>query len=143
MLKIAPGHLAQVRATCERAYPQEGCGVLLGRFIEGGREVLRVVECANARQDSPRNRYQISPQELIAAQKQARAAGLEIVGFYHSHPDAAPQWSATDLAEAHWLHCSYVIVSVSAGRAGKVASFALQGTSEERKHFVTEELVDH
>jgi proteasome lid subunit RPN8/RPN11 len=143
MLRISSNLLAQVRAHGERAYPLEACGVLAGRAGADCREVHLVVECGNARLDSPRDRYQIAPQELIAAQKQARAAGLEIVGFYHSHPDAKPHWSATDLAEAHWLGCSYVIVSVRQGRAEETASFVLTGTSEEEKKFVGEEILNH
>lgn len=140
MLQMSTDLREQMHLHCERAYPEEACGVLAGSSDSRGRTVRQVIPCGNARQDAPRSRYQISPRELIAAQKQARAAGQEIVGFYHSHPDAAPRWSATDLAEAHWLHCSYVIVSVMQGRTGKVASYALEGTLEEDKRFEEERI---
>ena len=58
------------------------------------------------------NRYNIAPEELIKIQRQARKLGLDIVGFYHSHPDHPAQWSQTDFAEAHWVGCSYVITRV-------------------------------
>lgn len=140
MLRMTTAGLAQMRAHCERAYPYEACGVLAGTAEAGVRKVGQVIECGNQRGDSPQNRYAISPQELIAAQTQARTAGLEIVGFYHSHPDFPARWSATDLEEAHWLGCSYVIVSVEGGQAGRVASFVLEGTSEEDKRLADEEI---
>ena len=71
--------------------------------------------CGNTRTDSPANRYHISPSELVRIQRDALLAGHDIVGFYHSHPDHPAQWSATDLAEAHWTGCSYVITSVEKG----------------------------
>ena len=73
-------------------------------------------------------------------QRQARERGLDIVGFYHSHPDHPPRWSPTDFAEAHWIGCSYVITAVQHGRATQTNSFALAGDTEETKHFVDEEI---
>ena len=63
---------------------------------------------------------------------------MEIVGFYHSHPDHPARWSATDLAEAHWYGCSYVITSVEKGKAATTHSFVLLGESEEDKQFADE-----
>jgi proteasome lid subunit RPN8/RPN11 len=73
--------------------------------------------------------------ELVRIEREARRQGLEIAGFYHSHPDHPAQWSATDLAEAHWLGCSYVITAVERGKAAATNSFLLDGTTEEDKHF--------
>ena len=138
MLRIPTQQLAELRGDCERAYPHEACGVLLGTSTDIARDVLAVVPCGNERADSPHNRYQISPRELIAAQKQARTAGWEIVGFYHSHPDFPAKWSATDLAEAHWLGCSYVITAVAKGVAQETNSFVLTGGGEDDKRFEDE-----
>jgi proteasome lid subunit RPN8/RPN11 len=66
-------------------------------------------------------------------------AGHDIVGFYHSHPDHPARWSATDLAEAHWTGCSYLITSVEKGRAVLTNSFLLLD-QEEAKHFEDEPL---
>jgi proteasome lid subunit RPN8/RPN11 len=63
---------------------------------------------------------------------------LDIVGFYHSHPDHPARWSATDFDEAHWIGCSYVITSVETGKAVLTNSFALTGTSEDDKALVDE-----
>jgi proteasome lid subunit RPN8/RPN11 len=75
----------------------------------------------------------------VRIQREAMLAGHDIVGFYHSHPDHPARWSATDLAEAHWTGCSYVITSVDQGRAVLTNSFLLLD-QEEAKRFEDEEL---
>ena len=113
---------------------------MLGR-VEGDQRVVEaVLRAGNTRVDSPHNRYNIEPRELVRIQRQARERGLDIVGFYHSHPDHPARWSQTDLAEAHWVGCSYVITSVENGRASVTNSFALEGSSEEDKHFADEQI---
>ena len=143
MLRISEADWKAIRAHGEETYPHECCGILLGSMDgdKDEREVKIVVRAGNTRLDSLHNRYNIDPKELIAAQKQARQAGLDIVGFYHSHPDHPPRWSQTDLAEAHWIGCSYVITSVVKGKADVTNSFALAGTLEEDKRFEDEQVV--
>jgi proteasome lid subunit RPN8/RPN11 len=142
MLKFAPALLDQVRAHGEETYPHECCGVLLGRMSEDGsaRLVDEIVCCANARVDSPQNRYHIDPRDLVRVQRESRDRQLDIIGFYHSHPDHPARWSKTDLEEAHWLGCSYVITSVENGHAAQSNSFQLVGDSEEQKQFRDEEI---
>ena len=117
----------------EEAYPNECCGVLLGHFDGDINTTTAAIPCANTRQDSPRNRYSIAPIDLVRIQRQARAEGLDIIGFYHSHPDHPAQWSTTDLEEAHWLGCSYAITSVMEGRAEETRSFRLTGEKQFRE----------
>jgi proteasome lid subunit RPN8/RPN11 len=138
MLRIQFSDYESLRKHGEQTYPHECCGVLLGRVVEGINEVEEFVEAGNTRTDSAHNRYQIAPVELIRIQRQARAKSLDIVGFYHSHPDHPAQWSATDIAEAHWLACSYIITSVAKGKAGVTNSFLLSGSTEEDKSFEDE-----
>jgi proteasome lid subunit RPN8/RPN11 len=139
MLKITRDSYAALRQHGEETYPHECCGVLLGRFEEdGSKAVFRAVRCGNTRSDSPHNRYNIDPKELIRIQREGRERGEDIVGFYHSHPDHPAQWSPTDLAEAHWLGCSYVITSVEKGKAAITNSFELTGADEADKKFVDE-----
>ena len=140
MLKIDQTGAAEIGRHAEQAYPQECCGVLLGRFDGDVRRVTTVMPCENARQDSPHNRYHIAPRELIRIQREGRERGEDIVGFYHSHPDHPPVWSPTDLAEAHWFGCSYVIISVEQGRAAVTSSFELTGNDEHDKTFVEEKI---
>ena len=130
----------QLRQHGEKTYPHECCGVLTGEIDEEGRKTVRaIVRCGNTRMDSPANRYNIGPAELVRIQREALLAGFDIVGFYHSHPDHPAQWSATDLAEAHWTGCSYVITSVEHGRAVFTNSFELVG-QEETKRFEDEHI---
>lgn len=130
--------LQKLRQHGEHTYPYECCGVLIGEFDEAGNKTVKnVVPCGNTRTDSPHNRYNISPVELVRIQRDARLAGLDVVGFYHSHPDHPAQWSSTDLAEAHWTGCSYVITSVEMGKAALTNSFLLMEAAES-KRFVDE-----
>ena len=140
MLIIRQPELDALRQHGEETYPHECCGVVLGR-IDGGERVVEAVQRAgNTRTDSPHNRYNIDPSELVKIQRQARERGLDIVGFYHSHPDHPARWSQTDLLEAHWVGCSYVITSVEQGRATVTSSFFLAGTQEGDKHFEDERI---
>lgn len=140
MLKIAQSAFDALRKHGEETYPHECCGVLLGRLEGEARRVSQVVRCDNTRHDSPRTRYNIDAKELVRIQREARERGEDVVGFYHSHPDHPARWSETDLAEAHWTGCSYVITAVEGGRASRTCSFELAGQSEEEKHFVDEEI---
>jgi proteasome lid subunit RPN8/RPN11 len=130
-----------LRTHGEEIYPNECCGILLGRADSGGIHVTSLLRAGNTRTDSAHNRYHIAPEELIAAQRQARSSGLDIVGFYHSHPDHPAQWSTTDFAEAHWFGCAYVITAIAKGKAELTNSFLLSGTTEEDKRFEAQPIV--
>ncbi len=138
MLKISQSHYQAIRQHGEETYPHECCGVLLGRMDGEERIVTSTARCGNTRQDSPQNRYNIDPKELVRIQRQARDRNEDIVGFYHSHPDHPARWSPTDLADAHWFGCSYVITSVDKGKAVATNSFELTGTEETDKALVDE-----
>jgi proteasome lid subunit RPN8/RPN11 len=141
MLKITHKDYAAIRSHGEATYPHECCGVILGRTDDDGdRIVTSTAPCGNTRTDSPQNRYNIDPRELVRIQREGRERGEDIVGFYHSHPDHPAHWSPTDLAEAHWIGCSYVITSVDQGKAAVTNSFELTGTEENDKYFADEEI---
>jgi len=141
MLKLRSSDYEEIRRHGEETYPHECCGILLGTAEGNERVVDASLRCGNTRTDSPQNRYNIDPRELIRAQREAFERGLDIVGFYHSHPDHPARWSQTDFNEAHWIGCSYVITSVMQGKADVTNSFALIGTTEEDKAFVDEEVM--
>jgi proteasome lid subunit RPN8/RPN11 len=138
MLRINEGDYHELRRHGEQTYPNESCGVLVGRTDGSERIVLRVAPCGNARADSPHRRYCIEPGEVLSIARQGRAHGESIVGFYHSHPDHPALWSQTDLAEAHWIGCSYVITSVAGGKAQLTRSFHLVGEGARAKRFEDE-----
>ena len=141
MLKFRQSDFDEIRRHCEETYPHECCGILLGVVDGDSRGVHATVRCGNTRIDSPQNRYNIDPRELVRVQREARERELDIVGFYHSHPDHPARWSQTDFQEAHWIGCSYVITSVEKGNAAVTNSFALTGATEEDKALVDEAVV--
>lgn len=133
----------EIRAHGEQTYPHECCGALIGRFMTAdesqnepdGWFVEAAIPAGNTRTDSAHNRYQIAPAELVKIEREARKRGLDIAGFYHSHPDHPAQWSITDFQEAHWLGCCYMITEVAQGKAAITNSFLLAGRTEEDKRF--------
>jgi len=135
VLRLGRAVYEAIRAHGEVTYPNECCGALLGRFVDGEWTVEDAVRAGNTRTDSAHNRYNIAPAELVKIEREARGRGLDIAGFYHSHPDHPAQWSQTDFAEAHWIGCAYVITAVSKGKADVTNSFLLTGTTEEDKRF--------
>jgi len=144
VLRLTRAVYDQIRAHGEQTYPNECCGALLGVSTPEGWQIQAAVPAANARTDSAHNRYQIAPIELVKIEREARRRGLGIAGFYHSHPDHPAQWSLTDLSEAHWLGCCYVITAIVGGKATATNSFILAGETEEEKHFEQETIVvDH
>jgi|SRR5579859_3947066 len=138
MLRMNQACYDLIRREAELSYPNEGCGILLGHTTSDSRTVVSTFPADNAHPE-PLRQYSIDPKQAITAQKLARDQGLDIIGFYHSHPDHPAQYSETDLAEAHWLDCSYVITGVDQGHAAQTSSFVLIGP-EESKVFAEEEI---
>jgi proteasome lid subunit RPN8/RPN11 len=127
---IMPGELlTAVLRHAEAAYPEECCGILVGERAavrpDGGGDsrVVRALPAENVHQDR-RRRFAIAPEDLLAAQRAARAEGLDLVGYYHSHPDHPPRPSAADRRDA-WPGVSYLIVAVGGGAAGEARSWRL------------------
>jgi proteasome lid subunit RPN8/RPN11 len=121
-LRLSGSLLEELRREAEQAYPAECCGVLGGRSNEP-KEVTRLVPVTNRRTDDP-HRYLISPDDLRRITADLRREELEILGFYHSHPDHPAAPSAFDIEHA-WPWYSYLIVRVSAGRGAELASWQL------------------
>lgn len=134
-LRIPRAIYDAVRAHGEETYPDECCGALLGRAAGDGWEIAAAVRAKNASGTGAHRRYEIAPAELVRIIREARRRGLEVAGFYHSHPDGRAQWSESDLAEAHWIGASYVICGVEQGKATETCSFLLAGSTEEDKRF--------
>ncbi len=133
-LRIPPAAGREIHDHLLAAYPEESCGVLIGRESDGAREVERVVRCENRRPDARGTRYLIAPEQFLAADREARAAGLEVLGFFHSHPDHPAEPSAFDLEHA-WPYYSYLIVSVSSGAAAVQRCWRLR---DDRSRFEAE-----
>lgn len=140
MLNIDHRSLSILRRHALDAYPYECCGVLLG-VVDGERRcVLHVIPCRNVHA-MPKSRYAIDPADLISVQRDTRDIEMEIVGFYHSHPDHSPEYSGTDLDEANWHGCSYLIIGVENRTITGSKSYVLNVDGEQR-FFVEEHLVE-
>ncbi len=136
-LLITSDHLRAIDRHGEETYPEECCGFLIGKTGAETTWVERLLPVANERQDSRHNRYVINPETVLAAHKEARAAGADVVGYYHSHPDHPSKPSDFDREHA-WPGLSYLIVSVQKGRAADARSWRL---ADDRDQF-DEEIID-
>ncbi len=124
-LKIRETLLHKIRAHGVETYPHECCGALLGSDGEGSREIVYLLPLANRRDDSPRNRFELTPDDVRLAEKTAADKHLDLLGWYHSHPDAPARPSEFDRDHA-WPWYSYIIVSVMKGKPRDTTSWRLR-----------------
>ena len=138
MLQLATEQRSEIAAHGERDYPHECCGLLLGTFATGGlKAITEIYPISNAREEqAKRNRFLIRPEELLRGKQYAAKSGLEVVGFYHSHPDHLAAPSGYDLEHA-WPLYSYIVVAVSAGAAQDLRSWEME---PDRSKFTEEEI---
>ena len=141
-LKLTSDLKEAIRQHSARDYPSECCGILIGRATGEDKVVQEVVPLKNLRQEPERaqkllplddlgreteqNRFLIDPLDQIKVEKDARARGLDVLGYYHSHPDHPARPSNYDREHA-WPWYSYVIVSVERGQPVAVTSWVLAG----------------
>ena len=105
-----------------KTYPNECCGAMLGS-VDGEEKVVRVaVPLDNAFAGEQGERYEIRPQDLVAAEAAARTQNMDLVGIFHSHPDCDAYFSKTDLENSSPWH-SFVVLSVKAGKFDHAACF--------------------
>ena len=110
----------------ERTYPEECAGLLLGKDVEGGRDIKKCLPLENSHPGPKTRRVEIHPREYLRGERLAAQWGLEVWGFYHSHPDEAAVPSPYDLKEACFQDWSYLIASVCAGKAVDFRSWSLR-----------------
>ena len=123
MISISEQLLSEIREHGIRDYPYECCGLLLGRYEADAKIARETHPISNAREESAkRNRFLIQPEELMRGERYARSKELEVVGFYHSHPDSPARPSQYDLEHA-WPTYSYIIVSTSEGHSSDLFSW--------------------
>ena len=126
--------LNKIRKHGVRTYPHECCGVLLGKTTNGSKNVETILPLNNEFNDSngsTNNRYMISPNAYKNSEEFAKKNGFEILGFYHSHPDALARPSEFDRDHA-WPWYSYIIVSVQKGEPMELFAWQLE---EDRSKF--------
>lgn len=128
---------AGIRAHGAETYPHECCGALLGREVADDlREISALFPLVNRRDDSPRNRFSVTSEDVRDAERAAREKGLDVLGWYHSHPDHPAKPSQYDQDHA-WPWYSYIIVSVANGEPQYMTSWRL---SDDRGGYTSEDL---
>jgi proteasome lid subunit RPN8/RPN11 len=149
VLKVRAEHLKAIATHAVTTYPDECCGILLGKIDGEDKTLVEVWQTENAWDDetplpnddrsgtSKKRRYAIAPVDLLKAQKSACERDLDVIGFYHSHPDHPAIPSECDRSCA-WPQYSYIIVSVTQGRADDFRSWLL----DENDRFQPEEIFD-
>jgi proteasome lid subunit RPN8/RPN11 len=123
-LQISEALAARIRAHGVETYPHECCGAILGTE-DGDRVVRDLMPLQNRRDDSPRNRFEVTPDDVRLAEKTAGEKKLDLIGWYHSHPDAPARPSEYDREHA-WPWYSYIIVSIRDGAPKEMTSWRLQ-----------------
>lgn len=132
--------LRQIHLHGEEAYPEEGAGLLLGKVEGEVRQVVELIPVSNARQGiARRNRYLLTPQDMMEGERQAERLGLVVIGVFHSHPDHPDRPSEFDREWAlPWF--SYLITSVKDGEASRSRSWRL---TDDRSRFLEEKIIIH
>ena len=139
MIQLGENQRDEIARHAERDYPCECCGLLLGSFEAGGlKSISEIYPISNAREEeAKRNRFLIRPEELLRGEQFAAERGLDVVGFYHSHPDHPAVPSQYDLEHA-WPVYSYIVVSVDSEAAGDLRSWEMES---DRSTFTEEEIL--
>jgi len=136
-LQLPVGLEVQLAMLGRRGYPHEVCGLLVGNGNESAIEVLRITSARNDATERPADRFRLAPDDFLAADREARRDGLEIVGIWHTHPDHPAIPSTTDL-EAAWEGYTYLIASVIDGTQTDVRAWRLAGD-----HFVEQRIEEN
>jgi proteasome lid subunit RPN8/RPN11 len=114
MIRVASEPWREMVAHARATYPNECCGAMLGRVDGGAKEVLVAMKLENSSAGSQAARYELRPADLLAADKEARRQGMDLVGIYHSHPDCGAYFSKTDLENScPWY--SFIVLSIQKG----------------------------
>lgn len=138
MLRLEQALLDEIDAHGVKSYPYEGCGLLLGSVENGANVASSLFPVANRWrvEEEKRERFHISPEDMLAAELAAAEQGLDVIGIFHSHPDHPPIASPRDLAWATWSGYSYLITEVRHRKPGQSRSWQLRedrsGFDEER-----------
>jgi len=124
VLRLTTGQLRQIEQNAEKAYPEEGCGLVVGRTDGQGVHIVdEVVPSANvAREDRTRN-FEIDPELRFRTEKRLRGDERAIIGHFHSHPNGHAQPSKKDAAMVFEPEMIWLITAVESGHATETAAF--------------------
>ena len=114
MIRVAEEPWREMVEHALSTYPNECVGAMLGRIDGDQKQVLVAMRLENSSKGSQAARYELRPADLLAADKEARRQGLDLVGIYHSHPDCGAYFSETDLKNScPWY--SFIVLSIQKG----------------------------
>ncbi len=114
MIRIEGAPWASMVAHARRSYPNECCGAMLGSNSDGVKLVREALPLENAFEGAQAARYELRPEDLLAADRAARQRSMDLIGIYHSHPDCDAYFSQTDLkSSCPWY--SFVVLSIQKG----------------------------
>ena len=124
---------AAINAHGERGYPNEICGLLLGKDAEGGRTIRALVPVENSFEaDEQYHRFSIDPLQQLKAEKAAEKEGLTLLGYYHSHPDHPARPSEYDRTHVPpWNFYSHVIVAIEKKQPAAMTCWVFNEESEQ------------
>ncbi len=122
MIKIDPQAWRTMVAHAEAKFPNECCGAMIGTIDGDTKQVTLAEPLENAYSGAQAAHYELRPEDLLEADKKARAAGLDLIGIFHSHPDCDAYFSKTDLENScPWY--SFVVLSIKGGKFDHANSF--------------------
>ena len=122
MIEIEKAAWDVMVAHAQSTYPNECCGVMIGRTNGESKHVTQAVALENTYKGAQEDRYEIRPEDLLSADRKARADGLDLIGIFHSHPDCDAYFSKTDLENScPWY--SFVVLSIKQGKFDHANSF--------------------
>src|SRR3954462_4498532 len=122
MIKVDAQAWAVMVAHAEAKFPNECCGAMIGQIDGDQKHVISAEPMENAYAGAQGARYELRPEDLMEADKRARAAGLDLIGIFHSHPDCDAYFSKTDLENScPWY--SFVVLSIQKGEFHHANSF--------------------
>ena len=125
-LKIGAGDIGHIHDHAKEAYPEECAGALVGMNVEGMKIVVDVWRAENTHEEERSRRFLIEPLKIKEFEERAAERDMDVLGFYHSHPDHSAEPSEYDREHA-WPGWSYVIASVSAENVEDMRSWVLKG----------------
>lgn len=122
MIRIEPEAWQEMVRHAESTFPNECCGAMLGVIDGDEKTVKRAVALENAHQGPQQERYELRPEDLLRADREARQAGMDLIGIFHSHPDCDAYFSQTDLKNScPWY--SFVVLSIKNGQFDHANSY--------------------
>lgn len=133
MIHISNELISEIKTEAEKPYPNECCGFIFGNMSAEEKTAVQIIASENTTISGEQyHRFVISPVAMLKAERYARQNGLDIVGFYHSHPDCKAVPSEFDTLNALPVY-SYIIVSAEKGRAAELRSWVLDKKSNYTK----------